>query len=41
MIQQARPVCKYTLCIYQGILPWVANSVYTQGDKSPILKTSY
>ena len=31
-----RLVCKYILCIYQDILPWVANcSVYTQGDKSP------
>ena len=28
---QARPVCKYIPC---DILPWVTNSVYTQGDKT-------
>ena len=34
--EHVQPVCKYILCIYQDILPWVANcSVYTQGDKSP------
>ena len=38
MMRQAQPVCKYILCIYQDILPWVINSVYTQEDKTQYWK---